>query len=63
MAAVIGVALIGLAIPAVRDLPASWFTSAANTVAKYSYGIYILHVPALWVSFVVCRTAATAPAP
>lgn len=41
--------LLGFAVPAVREMRASWFTSAAHTVAKFSYGIYLVHVPLLWV--------------
>jgi Predicted acyltransferases len=38
---------VGLAITAVRELPESWLTRSAFVVAKYSYGIYLTHVPAL----------------
>jgi len=38
---------LGLAIPSFRDLPRGWITAAAHQLAKYSYGIYLLHVPAL----------------
>ena len=47
----IGCLLIGLLIPLVRDLPASAVTRAAHQIAKYSYGVYIWHVGALWVGF------------
>ena len=33
------------------DLPESRVTRAAKTVAKYSYGIYLLHPVAIWFSF------------
>jgi peptidoglycan/LPS O-acetylase OafA/YrhL len=40
---------LGLAIPFVREMRPSWTTSAAHEVAKYSYGIYLAHVPILWI--------------
>jgi len=40
---------LGFAIPVVREMRASWLTSAAHEIAKYSYGIYLVHVPILWV--------------
>jgi peptidoglycan/LPS O-acetylase OafA/YrhL len=39
--------LLGLAIPAFAELHAGWFVRPAQQVAKYSYGIYLLHVPVL----------------
>jgi peptidoglycan/LPS O-acetylase OafA/YrhL len=42
---------IALMIPAVAELPEGIFTRTAHTVAKYSYGVYLLHVPSLWISF------------
>ncbi len=41
----------GLAIPLVSDMPRSWLSRAAGQVAKYSYGIYLLHVPILIIAF------------
>ena len=43
---------IGLLIPFVRDMEPSRLTRYAAKVATYSYGIYLLHVPALIVVFV-----------
>jgi peptidoglycan/LPS O-acetylase OafA/YrhL len=42
---------LGAVIPNVADLRDSWMTSAAKTVAKYSYGIYLCHDPVLWFAF------------
>jgi len=39
--------------PQTWDLPRSRFARAAKTIATYSYGIYLLHVPALWFAFTV----------
>lgn len=41
--------LLGLAIPFVTEMRASPWTRTAHIVAKYSYGIYLVHVPLLWV--------------
>lgn len=43
---------VGLAIPFVGELNRSWFTDAAQQICKVSYGIYLLHVPCLWLAFV-----------
>jgi peptidoglycan/LPS O-acetylase OafA/YrhL len=43
---------LGLVIPFVPELPRSAVTRAAHVVATYSYGIYLLHIPALWIAFV-----------
>jgi peptidoglycan/LPS O-acetylase OafA/YrhL len=36
----------------VQDLPPSALTRGAHVVAKYSYGIYLLHIPAAGIAFV-----------
>jgi peptidoglycan/LPS O-acetylase OafA/YrhL len=38
---------LALAIPAFGELRAGWIVGPAKQVAKYSYGIYLLHVPAI----------------
>jgi peptidoglycan/LPS O-acetylase OafA/YrhL len=38
---------LGLAIPAFAELRAGWLAAACHQVARYSYGIYLLHVPAM----------------
>jgi len=45
-------AITGLAIPWFSEMRSSGFTRAAHVVAKYSYGIYLAHVPLMWFSFV-----------
>lgn len=42
---------VGLLIPCVREMRPSWLTRGASTIAKYSYGIYLVHVPALAIAF------------
>jgi peptidoglycan/LPS O-acetylase OafA/YrhL len=34
-----------------RDLRPSWLTAACHTIAKYSYGIYLFHIPVIWLVF------------
>lgn len=41
----------GSLVPLFRDLRASAFTRAAKQIAEYSYSIYLLHDPLLWVCF------------
>jgi len=48
---------IALLIPAVREMPASRITALSGVIAKYSYGIYLLHIPALWFSFIVLSSS------
>lgn len=38
---------LGMAIPAFGELKAKWIVITTHQIAKYSYGIYLLHVPAL----------------
>ncbi len=38
---------LGVAIPSFRELRAPWIVLPAEQIAKYSYGIYLLHIPAL----------------
>ena len=47
--------LLGVALPYIGELAPSVVTRVAKTIAKYSYGIYLLHVPVLWFAFDVCR--------
>lgn len=47
--------VLGIAIPLVTNLGVSRFTHAANVIATYSYGIYLLHRIALWFGFIVLR--------
>jgi peptidoglycan/LPS O-acetylase OafA/YrhL len=39
--------MLAVAIPAFGELQSLWIVEPARQVAKYSYGIYLLHVPAL----------------
>jgi len=51
---------VGCAIPAVRELSESWVIRVAHAICTHSYGLYLLHVPALWLSFFVLRNAPVA---
>jgi len=48
--------LLGLVLPRIAELSDSVVTRAAKTIATYSYGIYLLHVPVLWLAFDVGAT-------
>jgi peptidoglycan/LPS O-acetylase OafA/YrhL len=43
---------LGGLIPNFCDLKLSWFTSGCKTIAKYSYGIYLFHLPIIWLVFI-----------
>jgi peptidoglycan/LPS O-acetylase OafA/YrhL len=43
--------LIGASIPLFRELPKGIFSRACFFIAKYSYGIYLSHIPLLWLCF------------
>jgi peptidoglycan/LPS O-acetylase OafA/YrhL len=46
---------IGLSAPMFADLRFSPLRKASAWVAKYSYGIYLTHMYALWAAFSVCK--------
>jgi peptidoglycan/LPS O-acetylase OafA/YrhL len=46
---------LGAVVPGITELAPSIITSMGKTIAKYSYGIYLLHVPVFWFAFDVCR--------
>jgi peptidoglycan/LPS O-acetylase OafA/YrhL len=43
---------LGVIIANGREIATSMFSRAAHVIAKYSYGIYLLHLPALWIALV-----------
>ena len=43
---------LGLVVPNVLDMKQSSISMVCQTIAKYSYGIYLCHVPVLWFCFV-----------
>ena len=46
---------LGAVLPKIAELAPSTITSVGETIAKYSYGIYLLHVPVFWFAFDACR--------
>lgn len=46
---------IGAGVSFFREAPNNWLARLAQQIARYSYGIYLLHYFAIWVGFVVCR--------
>lgn len=45
--------LVGTLLPFVRERDESVVSATAKQIATYSYGLYLLHIPALWLAFVV----------
>jgi peptidoglycan/LPS O-acetylase OafA/YrhL len=50
---------IALLLPLHQEASPSFLTTAAKWVAKYSYGIYLCHMPAVWFAFEKCKTDGT----
>ncbi len=42
---------LGLVVPKLPDLPTGWLARASEQVALHSYGVYLFHVPLLWLAF------------
>ena len=47
--------VIGLAVPLFADLEQPVLRKASAWIARYSYGIYLTHLYALWTAFVVLK--------
>ncbi|HMI58753.1 MAG TPA: hypothetical protein VK511_11925 [Gemmatimonadaceae bacterium] len=47
-------------IPFGREISLSPISRVAHVIAKYSYGIYLLHLPMLWIALVPFRAAPVA---
>lgn len=43
--------IVGSVLPFVRDARPSRFAEVAKTICTYSYGIYVLHLPVMWLVF------------
>ncbi len=43
--------LSGLAAPQFRETSLQWLRKLPHVIAQYSYGIYLLHAPLMWVAF------------
>jgi peptidoglycan/LPS O-acetylase OafA/YrhL len=48
---------LGALIPLIADARPSWLTTVAHEICEVSYGIYLLNVPILWLSFIVLSRA------
>jgi peptidoglycan/LPS O-acetylase OafA/YrhL len=44
--------VLGAIIPRCREVESRWLQQCGDTIARYSYGIYLVHVPILYLSFV-----------
>jgi peptidoglycan/LPS O-acetylase OafA/YrhL len=44
--------MVGLLIPYCREIKRGWVSETARVVVRYSYGIYLFHLFALWLAFV-----------
>ena len=43
---------LGVILANGREMESSIVSRLGHVIAKYSYGIYLLHLPALWIAFV-----------
>lgn len=43
--------ILGMIIPKCRELETRWLQRCGETIARYSYSIYLVHVPILYLSF------------
>lgn len=41
----------GLTLPFFSDFRSLWLNAIARNIAQYSYGVYVCHVPMLWICF------------
>lgn len=47
---------MALLFPFCREVPLRWLRAAAHAIAKYSYGIYLSHLPIMWLAFIRLRS-------
>jgi peptidoglycan/LPS O-acetylase OafA/YrhL len=45
--------IVALGIPCFAELRSGWMVRLCQVIAKYSYGIYLMHFACLWISFQV----------
>ena len=43
--------IVGLAVPSFKEIKSLWLNTITRRVAQYSYGVYLCHVPVIWVCF------------
>jgi peptidoglycan/LPS O-acetylase OafA/YrhL len=51
----VGCLVLGLAVGRFRQVNVRWMNAAAASIARYSYGIYLAHLPVFWLAFVLLR--------
>ena len=44
--------VLGFLAPSFQDMQSEWLKKLSHTVAQYSYGIYLLHPPLMWLAFI-----------
>jgi peptidoglycan/LPS O-acetylase OafA/YrhL len=44
-----------------RDLRRGWVASVCQAIAKYSYGIYLTHLVAIWIAFILLGKRLSSP--
>jgi peptidoglycan/LPS O-acetylase OafA/YrhL len=49
-------AATGIVLPFFREIRIGWLNGLSRKVALYSYGIYVAHVPAMWLCFDLLHT-------
>ncbi len=49
-------AVTGMLLPFFREIRIRWLNAISRKVALYSYGIYVAHVPAMWLCFDLLHT-------
>jgi peptidoglycan/LPS O-acetylase OafA/YrhL len=50
---------VGMLAPNIKDMRESFVSDASQLVARYSYGIYLVHVPVIWLAFVRLNRSST----
>jgi len=53
----VGCLLLGLTVSRFRQVNVGWINAVSAWIARYSYGIYLAHLPVFWLAFVVLREA------
>jgi peptidoglycan/LPS O-acetylase OafA/YrhL len=47
--------ILGLSVPFIQEPVQAFFSRTCALIARYSYGIYLAHVPCIWLAFDVLR--------